>query len=237
MLSLSRSCLSGRLGAADAIRLCALLAQLDRLRDVYSRIDVLLHEMLPDEQRWLASKRLLPSDLLDEVTLVYMPQLGFLTKLPVHPAVSPSGSDLSSRLPAGEFDFKFRTESHVYYKTPATQNLDETHGDVQAHLTDTEQAIVRNVQEKITGMADILTLVGNKVAELDWSVKALAMPCSSSAISACSSRLSLLACVCAFQLPVPCNRRRNAQPRLSFFDERFRPAHPRRPPPAAGETH
>lgn len=61
----------------------------------------------------------MPQDLLSHYQLVYLPQLGFLAKLPLRPGVT----DAATMIP--NFEFKFRTEAEVFYKNQTTDEMDE----------------------------------------------------------------------------------------------------------------
>jgi len=72
-----------------------------------------------EDQRDLLSVRFLPRDILADYSLIYLPQIGFLAKLP--------SSDLTS--PAAQlqgFEFKFRTDTHVFYKNGTAMELDDS---------------------------------------------------------------------------------------------------------------
>ena len=98
------------------LRFCA---QLDEIRDSYANLDLLLTEVAEEDQRDLLSVRFLPREILAEYTLQYLPQLGFLAKLPITDLTSPA-----AQLPG--FEFKFRTDEHVFYKNGTVTDLDDS---------------------------------------------------------------------------------------------------------------
>ena len=101
-------------------------SQLDEIRASYANLDLLLIEVAEEDQRDLLSVRFLPREILAEYTLQYLPQLGFLAKLPITDLTSPA-----AQLPG--FEFKFRTDEHVFYKNGTVTDLDDSqsHGQTQ----------------------------------------------------------------------------------------------------------
>ena len=94
-------------------------SQLDEIRASYANLDLLMIEVAEEDQRDLLSVRFLPREILAEYTLQYLPQLGFLAKLPITDLTSPA-----AQLPG--FEFKFRTDEHVFYKNGTVTDLDDS---------------------------------------------------------------------------------------------------------------
>lgn len=105
------------------LRFCA---QLDEIRASYANLDLLLIEVAEEDQRDLLNVRFLPREILAEYTLQYLPQLGFLAKLPITDLTSPA-----AQLPG--FEFKFRTDEHVFYKNGTVTDLDDSQLHDQPH--------------------------------------------------------------------------------------------------------
>jgi DNA mismatch repair ATPase MutS len=141
--------------------------KLDHMRDLYVRIDALLSEESAEDHRQLHRQGRLPAELIDQLVLVYMPQIGFLAKLPADPQTSPRAMERSQSLRG--FEFKFRTYTDIFYKSDTTNRLDEQYGDIQGYITDARHNIIRQVQAKIMSFAEVLANIGSKMAELDWS--------------------------------------------------------------------
>lgn len=146
--------------AAFSPHLPALRSQLDDLRSSYADIDGLLVQLSDDDRSIL--RDVFPPSVLPQYQLLFLPQIGFLCRLPLMSDTSPSPSRV-------EFDFKFKTDAHIFYKNATARTLDEQFGDMQGNITDIENAIIREVQAKINESADVVRQLSGKIAELDWS--------------------------------------------------------------------
>lgn len=138
--------------------------RLDDLREEYAGLEELLARTSASDQSTLGPLDLFPPHVLESYRLVYLPQIGFLARLLLDPSSSPS------RAPRG-FDFKFRTDAHVFYKSGTAEALDERYGDMLGAINDRENAIVRTVQQEIMRCGDTIKQLQRKVAELDWSAE------------------------------------------------------------------
>jgi len=130
---------------------------LDEFRNTYRDIDTILSDIAMDDQVRIRS---LPRNVMREYSLVYLPQIGFLAKLPATEGTTPSQ-------PIPGFDFKFKTEHDVYYKNATALDLDDRFGDLQGIITDTEMSIVRLVQDYIMQLADTIREISKRLAEMD----------------------------------------------------------------------
>ena len=160
----------------------------DRLRDLYEHVPVILDELATAENR-------AHSAVLQEtrVHAIYSPQIGFLTAVPL---LSPGedGSCLeeggartlsSARAaPAAGLpeqaeaviaqmcaqrgvEFRFRTFSAAYFKTTNSRRCDERFGDVHTALADAEAEVLHKVVQRINTIAPDLLAAASHAAELD----------------------------------------------------------------------
>jgi DNA mismatch repair ATPase MutS len=134
-------------------------AQLDELRETYADLDALLLEVSQEDIAGLHS--VFSREVLEQYLLIYLPQIGFLCRLPTHDETTPAQQ-------LNGFEFKFKTDTHVFYKNATASSLDEQFGDMQGNITDMENVIARRVQEQIIASADVIRELSSKVAELDW---------------------------------------------------------------------
>lgn len=151
-----------------ALFVCFCSAQLDALRETHAALLDILDERADADRAELASLALrnaspsqapgspaapstppgsffMPDDLLSHYQLVYLPQLGFLAKLPLRPGVT----DAATTIP--NFEFKFRTEADVFYKNHTTYDMDEGQTTTHEHgrwTGRTEDRFARGLQQR-----------------------------------------------------------------------------------------
>ena len=97
----------------------AVCPQLDELRDIHDTIDSRLAQISERDRDTLLALRspIMSDDLAASLTYKYMPQIGFVAVLAIEPDQSPP-MDLEG------FDFRFRTETHGFYKNETAEQLD-----------------------------------------------------------------------------------------------------------------
>jgi DNA mismatch repair ATPase MutS len=137
--------------------------QLDEIRANYAGLDALLQDVAEDEAMRLRGT--LSAGVLSEYTLLYLPQIGFLCRLPNSDETSPTSPPSNAM---SGFEFKFKTDTHVFFKTRTAIQFDEEYGDLQGVITDLENNIVRQVQEQILELGDVIRDISERIAELDW---------------------------------------------------------------------
>lgn len=153
------------IAACDVIYFCV---QLDEIRESYANLDMMLSEVAEEDQRDLLGVRFLPREILADYSIQYLPQLGFLAKLP--------SSDLTS--PAAQlqgFEFKFRTDTHVFYKNGTATELDDS------------QTIAQHTMGEMQVRAAVGIIESDSGASMPPSLFLLVA--QSSAICAASSRM------------------------------------------------
>ncbi len=131
---------------------------LDFLKQQYANLDTLLDKVASDDIK----SGTLPS-CIHEMCIVYIPQLGYLVKVPHTQGTTPS---LSSGA-LGDFSYRWKADGYVYYKNTRTQQLDNELGDIQGIIADKESAIVRQLAQDVLSHAESIKRVSNAVYELD----------------------------------------------------------------------
>eukprot|EP00548_Thalassiothrix_antarctica_P010298 CAMPEP_0194160374 /NCGR_PEP_ID=MMETSP0152-20130528/78354_1 /TAXON_ID=1049557 /ORGANISM="Thalassiothrix antarctica, Strain L6-D1" /LENGTH=863 /DNA_ID=CAMNT_0038870053 /DNA_START=334 /DNA_END=2926 /DNA_ORIENTATION=+ len=100
------------------------------------------------------------------VKAIFLNQLGFLTAIQKSEHDFNEETDSFPALPQ-TFSFVFSNGDEAFYKNPLMHKLDETIGDVQGFITDTEQMIVSELEEDILDHENDLRATFNAIAELD----------------------------------------------------------------------
>jgi hypothetical protein len=108
-----------------------------------------------------------------EIHIVYYPQLGCQIVIPRSPHL-----DLSHQpkypgihpwvLLTIDLEFQFATEVNLYFKNARMRELDAFLGDIHNDIVDMEASITRSLEIRILECGDMLNIVTNVVAEVDW---------------------------------------------------------------------
>ena len=133
--------------------------ELDKFKELYDGIEVLLEK----------AARHIASTLAEDVDLavVFNPQLGFQLTVPVN------GPNMEPIFIGPGWERRFTTDQRVYFKDATTIELDNTFGDVFAHVCDREIEIAYELAQKVLMDEKMLIDVSDLCGELD-SLLALA---------------------------------------------------------------
>lgn len=138
-------------------------ADLDYMRQSYESLETVLKELAVIEAAELQQR---------SVGVVYFPQLGYLVELKAGrgDSAGTSGSGLEVALEQIErlkYEFQFRTEEAVYYKSTRCRELDAQFGDLISLIKDYEGVEVRRLETEVLHTQDALIRVSRLTAELD----------------------------------------------------------------------
>eukprot|EP00904_Undaria_pinnatifida_P009103 jgi/Undpi1/5322/HiC_scaffold_2.g00603.m1 len=123
--------------------------ELDRLKGVLAD--------LPDILQAVGKIVLDENPVLDELSVEYVPQIGFLT------ALHRRYSDLAPP----DFSFAFAQVDTVYFKNARMHEMDDGIGDIQAQITDKQAKIMRELEEALLEQEVVLHAAAASMAELD----------------------------------------------------------------------
>ncbi|CAM9788464.1 unnamed protein product, partial [Hapterophycus canaliculatus] len=99
--------------------------------------------------------------LLEELSVEYVPQIGFLTTL----------HERFGDLVPEDFSFAFAQQGDtVYYKSPTMREVDDGIGDIQAQITDKQAKIMRELEDALIEEEGALHAAAAALAELDASL-------------------------------------------------------------------
>ncbi|PVU97543.1 hypothetical protein BB561_000471 [Smittium simulii] len=131
--------------------------ELDKLNDIYDGLGSFLTTVAQDQSKNL------PQNLVNSMTVVYFPQLGYLISLESNnmSEISNLGSLLK------DWCHQFSTEERIYYKNSRMYELDEFLGDIHAHIVDREIEITQMLKQDIRHHSDYLIKINKHVAEFD----------------------------------------------------------------------
>eukprot|EP00752_Nemacystus_decipiens_P013400 g11865.t1 len=123
--------------------------ELDRMRDLLGD--------LPEILRRVGKIVLNDNALLEELSVEYVPQIGFLTAL----------HERFSDLKPDDFTFAFTQGDTVYYKSPTMHDVDDGIGDIQGKITDKQAKIMRELEEALLEEEGSFHTAAAALAELD----------------------------------------------------------------------
>ena len=123
-------------------------ADLDALRADYQQMENVLTDAAQYEQGRLRTVGLMAgvAEPGEELFVIYVPQLGFMLKMPM-PRVLPAEQDqLQSYFNHLELEFQFDEDGEGYFKSPWCRELDEHFGDLEMRIKDLEARPVLTTQ-------------------------------------------------------------------------------------------
>jgi DNA mismatch repair ATPase MutS len=121
--------------------------ELDRLKSTFAE--------LPSTLQTVGSVLLADYPHVPELSVEYLPQIGFLVAMPYSfDAYAPS-----------DFSLSFRQDQTAFYKCPRTDDLDQTIGDIRAHIADRQQSLMRSLEDNILFREIALQLGAMALAE------------------------------------------------------------------------
>ncbi|CAM9190733.1 unnamed protein product, partial [Chrysoparadoxa australica] len=123
---------------------------LDALRQSYDELGQILR----------VAGRIILDDtpMVDELSVEFIPQIGFLVVL--------QGNCEGMMLPE-DFVFSFNTATATYFKNERMIELDESVGDIQASMSDMQASLIRDLENVIMREEAHIQLANTAVAELD----------------------------------------------------------------------
>ncbi|GAA6016452.1 hypothetical protein JCM11491_002419 [Sporobolomyces phaffii] len=152
---------------------------LDELRRQLQGLPSLLSEIATEYSRCLPG-----DDLVDEISFVYFPQLGYLIR--TQPAIP---LDVLEHESNSAFEFQFESEHCAYYKNDQCRDLDRHIGDLQSLVSDKEieiggyhdfyrhqvcdsfrVATVQALLEQVEAVEGSVKATVHVLAEFDWGV-------------------------------------------------------------------
>jgi DNA mismatch repair ATPase MutS len=107
----------------------------------------------------------------DDYTILYLPQLGFLVRLPNDKVLQSDLSSIHTYSPPYEipgFSFQFKTKTHAYFKNETTQLLDEEYGDIESSIKDLEASIIRELMNLLSESKEEIRQFERLIFQLDW---------------------------------------------------------------------
>lgn len=126
---------------------------LDQSKYVFGELPKLLHEVAKEELADYVS--------LERCNCVYLPQIGFLTSVPLKP---------EERLPhemESKLQFLIKVGDSAYYRTPRTDQLNSMFGDIQSDITDRQMRIISQLKEFIWRRRHVFIGIVRCCAKLD----------------------------------------------------------------------
>lgn len=86
---------------------------------------------------------------------MYLPQLGFLIKMP-------------QDQPYGDLEFQFSADEDAYYKNSTMRDLNDEIGDIHTNIVDRELELVQEIKDTLFQNTSEYLYVSSLVAHLDW---------------------------------------------------------------------
>lgn len=112
----------------------------------------------------------IPSDLQQSLNVIYFPQIGFLTTVPIDPTTGGAVYDGGFENP---WERMFCTEEQVYFKNHEMREMDDHFGDLYGIISDREIEISHELAQYVLEYEAFLTTASDICGELD-SLLALA---------------------------------------------------------------
>ncbi|KAF2471929.1 uncharacterized protein BDR25DRAFT_366675 [Lindgomyces ingoldianus] len=138
--------------------------ELDQMKATFAGLDVLLSQVA----RKLSER--IPSDLQESLNVIYFPQIGFLTTVPIDLATGGGVYEGSFENP---WERMFSTEEQVYFKNIEMREMDDHFGDLYGIISDREIEISHELAQYVLEYENLLTAASDICGELD-SLLALA---------------------------------------------------------------
>jgi len=126
-------------------------SELDRLRSIHNDLDGFLDR--------IAKRELSKFPGVSSLRVVYVPQIGFQVVIPCVEHLSPSHPENPI--------LQFASNQWAYYRTNATQEMDEMLGDVSPLISDRVAAVIRSISELVLKCHRVLLCASRWLAELD----------------------------------------------------------------------
>ncbi|KAH7130599.1 muts domain V-domain-containing protein [Dendryphion nanum] len=138
--------------------------ELDHMKHTFEALSPLLGEVA----RKLSEH--VPADVQGALNVIYFPQIGFLTTVPLDPATNAAVYDGGIEYP---WERMFSTEEHIYFKNNEMREMDDHFGDLYGMISDREIEISHELAQFVLEYETLLTTTSDICGELD-SLTALA---------------------------------------------------------------
>ncbi|KAF2276083.1 mismatch repair protein 5 [Westerdykella ornata] len=132
--------------------------ELDQMKRTFAGLDDLLGQVA----RKLSEG--IPSDLQQSLNVLYFPQIGFLTTVPLDPA---TGDPVYEGTFDSPWERMFSTEGQIYFKNSEMREMDEHFGDLYGIISDREIEICHELAQFVLEYETLLTSVSDICGELD----------------------------------------------------------------------
>ncbi|RPA81666.1 hypothetical protein BJ508DRAFT_369742 [Ascobolus immersus RN42] len=129
--------------------------ELDQMKHTYDGLDSILSQVA----KTVVSA--IPDFVATTLNVIYFPQLGYLTVVPVNPETG------EASYTAPNWEFQFNTATSAYFKSPEMRELDEYFGDMYGLICDREIDIVHELKLAILEYQEWLIKCSTVCAELD----------------------------------------------------------------------
>lgn len=132
--------------------------ELDELRRTYDGID----DLLSHAAQHIAQR--LPAELVNQINVVYFPQIGFLI------SVTKDEDDAPTTYPGppnDPWEKMFGSTTHSYYKNFNTAELDQQFGDLYGRILDIEIEITQGLAHRVLGYEPLINTASDLCGELD----------------------------------------------------------------------
>ncbi|KAK7535827.1 muts domain V-domain-containing protein [Phyllosticta citribraziliensis] len=132
--------------------------RLDNMKNTYDGIEHLLSQVA----RQIAEE--VPAVLQANINVIFFPQIGFLTTVPIDPETGSSVYDGPAEEP---WEPMFTGEQIAYYKNDKMHEMDRHFGDIHGLICDKEIEITHELAQEILEYEGLLTTASDICAELD----------------------------------------------------------------------
>ncbi|KAF2264564.1 hypothetical protein CC78DRAFT_580350 [Lojkania enalia] len=132
--------------------------ELDQMKRTFAGLDALLSQVA----RKMSEK--IPSNLQEALNVIYFPQIGFLTAVPIDPTTHTAVYDGGFGNP---WERMFSTEEHAYFKNNEMREMDDHFGDLYGIIADREIEISHELAQYVLEYETLLTTASDICGELD----------------------------------------------------------------------
>eukprot|EP00963_Diacronema_lutheri_P000060 scaffold5_cov331-Pavlova_lutheri.AAC.3 len=135
--------------------------ELDEMKRQYSGLQDLLTKVVEAELSKIPACLQRPEWSQQQWSVVLIPQIGYLMQ------IAGDGYDPILTDTFSDYKIAFQTTDSVYYHTDATEELNQTYGDLFNKIRDIENSILRELLTKVLDHSGILLTATSAVAEVD----------------------------------------------------------------------
>ena len=135
--------------------------ELDEMKQQYSELQDLLTKVVEAELSKIPACLQRPEWSQQQWSVVLIPQIGYLMQ------IAGDGYDPILTDTFSDYKLAFRTSDAVYYHTDATEELNQTYGDLYNKIRDIENSILRELLTKVLEHSGMLLSATSAIAEVD----------------------------------------------------------------------